>query len=53
MRKSSLPAGPVLSGRGWSEMWKKEDWWAIWLGLGIIITSIMFWVVGSSLDPIA
>jgi uncharacterized integral membrane protein (TIGR00698 family) len=53
MRKSSLPAGPVLSGRGWSELWKKEDWWAIWLGLGIIITSIIFWVAGSSLDPIA
>ena len=22
---------------GWRELWLKEDWWAIWLGLGIVV----------------
>ena len=21
---------------GWRELWLKEDWWAIWLGLGLV-----------------
>ena len=24
----------------WSEMWKKEDWWAIWIGFFILIAAI-------------
>jgi len=24
----------------WSEMWKKEDWWAIWLGFIILIAGM-------------
>ncbi len=24
----------------WSEMWKKEDWWAIWLGFAILIAGM-------------
>jgi hypothetical protein len=52
-KSSSLRMRPVLSGRGWSQLWKKEDWWAIWLGLGIVIASIIFWAAGSSLEPIA
>jgi hypothetical protein len=27
------PSGSV----GWREMWLKEDWWAIWLGLGQVV----------------
>ena len=23
----------------WSEMWKKEDWWAIWLGFFILLAA--------------
>ena len=26
---------------GWSELWQKEDWWAIWLGLGLVIAAII------------
>ncbi len=25
----------------WSEMWKKEDWWAIWLGFFILIAGML------------
>ena len=27
----------------WSEMWKKEDWWAIWLGFAILIAGIIIY----------
>ncbi|MDM8543214.1 putative sulfate exporter family transporter [Desulfococcaceae bacterium HSG9] len=25
----------------WSELWKKEDWWAVWLGFFLLIAGIM------------
>lgn len=27
----------------WSEMWKKEDWWAIWIGFFILIASMFIY----------
>ena len=24
---------------GWQELWLKEDWWAVWLGLGLEVRS--------------
>lgn len=27
----------------WSEMWKKEDWWAIWLGFFILIMGVIIY----------
>ncbi len=34
---------------GWKELYLKEDWWAIWLGLGIIIVAYLFYINGSSI----
>ena len=31
--------------RKWSELWLKEDWWAVWLGLGIIFLSLILYSV--------
>ncbi|MFH7319830.1 YeiH family protein [Desulfurivibrio sp. D14AmB] len=28
----------------WSEMWKKEDWWAIWLGFAILAVGLMIFL---------
>lgn len=28
----------------WSEMWKKEDWWAIWLGAIILIVGLIIFM---------
>ncbi len=28
----------------WSELWKKEDWWAIWLGFAILIIGLLVYV---------
>lgn len=27
----------------WSELWKKEDWWAVWLGFGILILGVIIY----------
>src|ERR1700761_527992 len=38
---------------GWHEFWLKEDWWAVWLGLGIVILAYIFYLAGSSISWIA
>jgi uncharacterized integral membrane protein (TIGR00698 family) len=37
----------------WQEFWAKEDWWAVWLGLGIVILAYVFYLSGSSISWIA
>lgn len=44
---------PVQTGMGWKELWLKEDWWAIWLGLGIVIVAFLFFANGSTIKWIA
>jgi uncharacterized integral membrane protein (TIGR00698 family) len=39
--------------QGISALWKKEDWWAVWLGLGIIACSTIFFFAGGTLQPLA
>jgi len=39
-------AGGVVKDVGkweWSEMWKKEDWWAVWLGFFLLIAGIIIY----------
>src|ERR1700761_3054951 len=38
---------------GWQEFWSKEDWWAVWLGLGIVGLAYIFYFSGSSISWIA
>lgn len=42
-----------MGGTGISELWKKEDYWAIWLALGIILIGMLFFYSGSSIKAIA
>src|ERR1700761_756748 len=37
----------------WSELPRKEDWWAIWIGLALIATAVIFFDHGSSMKWIA
>ncbi|HKM88634.1 MAG TPA: putative sulfate exporter family transporter [Xanthobacteraceae bacterium] len=37
----------------WRELWLKEDWWAIWLGLGIVIVAYALFANGSSIRWLA
>ena len=34
--------------RGWSELYRKEDWWAVWLGLALMVFAIVLFQAGSS-----
>ena len=45
------PVKPL--GGGWRELWHKEDWWAIWLGLGLVLVAYALFVNGASLKWIA
>jgi len=33
---------------GWKELYLKEDWWAVWLGLGLMVLAILFFQGGGS-----
>ena len=33
---------------GWSELWLKEDWWAIWIGLAIVVAGLILFAEGGS-----
>jgi len=37
----------------WREFLAKEDWWAVWLGLGIVMVAYVFYLSGSSISWIA
>lgn len=41
-KKSTAPSG------GWSDLWKQEDYWAMWLGLTIVLLAILFWSIGNN-----
>ena len=37
----------------WGELFRKEDWWAIWIGLGLVAVAIVLFANGSSIKWIA
>jgi uncharacterized integral membrane protein (TIGR00698 family) len=37
----------------WAELFRKEDWWAIWIGLGLIAVAVALFAAGSSIKWIA
>jgi len=37
-----------MAGRGIEKLWKTEDWWSVWLGLGVVLLALgTFWAGGS------
>jgi uncharacterized integral membrane protein (TIGR00698 family) len=44
---------PPSTPGGWRELIGKEDWWAVWLGLGVVILACILFTNGSSLSWIA
>jgi len=38
---------------GWKEFWLKEDWWAVWIGLALVLAAYWLFLSGGSLDWIA
>ena len=46
------PAPPPAH-MGWKELYLKEDWWAIYLGFGLVVVGYLFFAAGSSIKWIA
>ncbi|MCJ2056242.1 YeiH family protein [Methylobacterium sp. J-048] len=40
-------------GSGWSELWRKEDWWAVWVGLATVLIAYAAFAQGTSIGWIA
>lgn len=34
----------ILKGIDWSCLWKKEDWWAVWVGIFILLLGVTRWL---------
>jgi uncharacterized integral membrane protein (TIGR00698 family) len=45
---AQFPARSAVGAPRWHELWLKEDWWAIWLGLGIILAGYVLFAEGES-----
>jgi uncharacterized integral membrane protein (TIGR00698 family) len=46
----------MVAGTGsgsWTEFWRKEDWWAVWLGLGTALIACALFANGSSIGWLA
>jgi uncharacterized integral membrane protein (TIGR00698 family) len=39
--------------QGIRALYKQEDWWAVWLGLGIVVVAIVMFFADSTLKPLA
>jgi uncharacterized membrane protein YadS len=48
-RRSTFP----VRESSWTELIRKEDWWAIWIGLGLICAAVVWFERGGSLQWIA
>jgi uncharacterized integral membrane protein (TIGR00698 family) len=47
-RLNETPGAGIPERLGWKELYLKEDWWAVWLGLGIMVLAVLFYNAGSA-----
>src|SRR5271169_3899047 len=50
---TAIEAPYAASTSGWAELWRKEDWWAVWLGLAVVLVAYTLFVNGSSIGGLA
>lgn len=41
------------SGGGFAELWRKDDWWAIWIGVAVVAAALVLFANGASLRWLA
>jgi hypothetical protein len=46
-------ASPDRRQLGWRELWRTEDWWAVWLGLAIVLIAYASYSAGGGIGWIA
>ncbi|SDT93603.1 conserved hypothetical integral membrane protein [Verrucomicrobium sp. GAS474] len=44
---STAPESRPAEG-GWKELWQKEDWWAVWIGLAFVVAAYLLFNAGST-----
>lgn len=48
MPTTTAQANGASTAWGWQELWRKEDWWAIWIGLSVVLAGCaLFWAGGN------
>ncbi|MDA8227111.1 MAG: putative sulfate exporter family transporter [Desulfitobacterium hafniense] len=48
MANVSTAKKPTTPSGGWTDLWKLEDYWAVWLGTAIILLAILLWNEGNT-----
>jgi len=49
---TAAPA-PAVQPSIWQELFRKEDWWSIWIGLGLVFAAVALFFSGSSIAWLA
>jgi uncharacterized integral membrane protein (TIGR00698 family) len=49
----TAPARSFVRRSPWNDLFRKEDWWAIWIGLGLIAVAVALFAAGSSIKWLA
>jgi uncharacterized membrane protein YadS len=53
MSNNATAGGAQSRQSSWRELFAKEDWWAVWIGLGLVIVAALLFANGASLKWIA
>jgi uncharacterized integral membrane protein (TIGR00698 family) len=53
MSSQTTAAPGSTAGLGWTELWRKEDWWAVWIGLATALIAYALFASGSSIAWLA
>ena len=53
MSNGASAAAAASRPSAWRELWAKEDWWAVWIGLGLVVAALVLFGGGASLKWIA
>src|ERR1700722_706237 len=47
------PSRPLIRRSAWHELKRKDDWWAIWIGLGLVSVAVALFANGGSIKGVA